>query len=651
MQWRQFFKILTRKEKIIFWTSLVVGLSSFIYLSSDFYLKHTDVKPANGGIHIEGVIGQPRFINPIYANSDIDRDLTQLIFSGLMKYGDNLEIVPDLAQKYDVEEDGKAYKFYLKKNLFWQDKTPLTADDVIFTIKTIQNPDYKSPLRASWVGVEVEKINDLAVKFSLRQPYAAFIENCTLKIIPEHIWKNTTPQNFPFEIYNLKPIGSGIYKLKDILPDKKNRIESLTLTKNPLYDGQKPYISEIKFLFFDTKENAIKAAKGKKITGLSLDSYENLGKTWKADYFSLPRYFAVFFNPDKSTTLNDIQVRMALNYGINKTKIIKNILDGSASSLEQKIVSSPILPSLYNFNPPTTSYEYDTEKAKKILENAGYKDINQDGFRERNIKKEPAFQFRSELRLTSEGNEVKELQKCLANIPGIYPNGEISGRFDQKTKDAVITFQEKYADEILKPSGLAKGTGSVGGATRTMLNKICFGSGEAKQTLEFSLVTVDQPQLVEIANALKQQWKLLGVSVEVKKFPISQLEQDFIKPRNYDSLLFGEVLGAIPDLFPFWHSSQKKDPGLNLALYENKDVDKLLEDIRKSLDPKVRAEKFEVMQNLLLKDAPAVFLYNPDYVYLTSDKIKGLQDQKITDPSKRFSNIEKWYIKTKRVWR
>ena len=650
LQWRQFFKVLTTAERIIFFVCLIGSFASLAYLLSSFYLSRTAIAPANGGIHIEGIVGQPRFINPIYANSDIDRDLVQLIFSGLMKYDGNLEIVNDLAERYEIEEDGKVYKFYLKENLFWQDKIPLTADDVIFTIKTIQNPDYKSPLRASWVGVEAEKINSRTIKFSLKQPYAAFVENCTFKILPEHIWKSSAPQNFPFEIYNLKPIGSGPYKLKDILPDKKNRIEYLTLTKNPLYSGPKTHISEIKFLFFDTEENLIKAAKRKKITGLSLGSPQELGKEWKTNYFSLPRYFAVFFNPNKSEVLGDAKVRTALNYGVDKVEIAKNVLNPILPP-EQEIADSPIIPRIYGFNPPTANYEYDPEKAKKLLEDAGYKEINQDGFREKNVKKELAFQFRSDLRLTSEGNEVKELQKCLTNIPGVYPNGEISGRFDQKTKDAVAAFQEMYANEILKPSGLTKGTGQVGGATRTQLNKICFGSGEAKQVLEFSLTTVDQPQLVAIAETLKQQWKTLGISVDIKKYPVAQLEQDFVKTRNYESLLFGEVLGAIPDLFPFWHSSQIKDPGLNLAIYENKDVDKLLEESRKSLDPAIRAEKLEQMQDILLKDAPVVFLLNPEYIYFTSDKIKGLQPQKISDPSKRFSDIEKWYIKTKRVWR
>ncbi|MBU2634952.1 hypothetical protein KJ841_00550, partial [Patescibacteria group bacterium] len=140
-QRRQFLKVLSKKEKIAFLVFFLLFIFSFSFLLLNFYFKNTEKVPAKGGTFIEGVIGQPRFINPVYANSDVDRDLVQLIFSGLMKYDENLNIVPDLAERYEIEQEGRVYKFYLKENLLWQDKTPLTADDVVFTIRTIQNPD------------------------------------------------------------------------------------------------------------------------------------------------------------------------------------------------------------------------------------------------------------------------------------------------------------------------------------------------------------------------------------------------------------------------------------------------------------------------------------------------------------------------------
>jgi len=640
-QWRQFFKILSKKEKIILSLLLFLFLSSFIFLSINFYFKNTKIQPAEGGIFIEGVIGSPRFINPIYAlTSDVDRDLVELIFSGLMKYDSQGQIIPDLVKEYEISEEGKIYTITLKENVFWSDGKSLTTDDVIFTIKTIQNPAVKSPVRASWLGVEIEKVSDLRVRFELKKPYGPFLENLTIKIIPEHIWKDIPPQNFPLAIYNLKPIGSGPYKLKNITQDQQGNIKSLDLIRNQNYFDKKPYLPQIIFKFFDSEEELIQAANKEEIKGFSLTSPKNLPKT-----FSLPRYFAVFFNPEKSKVLSENKVRWALNYGTNKEEIIEKVLSGYG-----QLVDSPILPEIYGFNSPSKIYQFDLEKAKKILDEAQFFEV-ENGKRIKTIKKEPAFQFKSDLKLGSQGSEVKEIQKCLAKDPEVYPEGEITGYFGSKTKAAVIRFQEKYREEILISSGLKTGTGNVLKSTRAKLNELCFKPSEEVLPLKFNLATVNQPTLIEVANLLKGQWQKLGAEIEIKTFDVSVLEREIIKTRNYEMLLFGEVLGAIPDPFPFWHSSQKKDPGLNLALYENKECDKILEEARQTLDEGKRKKLLEKFQEILIEDAPVVFLYNPDYLYLVQKEIKGIKEGIISDPSKRFLDIENWYIKTKRVWK
>lgn len=649
-QWRQFFKILTKKEKLSFFVFFVLFIISFAFISLTIYFKNTEIKPDFGGSHIEGVIGEPRFINPIYANSDVDRDLVQLIFSGLMKYDENLQIITDLASGYEVEKGGKVYKFYLKENILWHDKTPLTADDIIFTIRTIQNPDYKSLLRANWVGVEVEKINDLAVKFTLKKPYAAFLENSTVKILPKHIWQDIPAEDAPFENYNLKPIGSGPYRFRKI-KEESQKIESLTIERNSLYFDKKPYISEIKFSFFDNEKDLIEAAKRNRIKGLSVSYPIKPNDDWQKYSIYLPRYFALFFNPDKSKSLDEKKVRIALNHATDKKEIVKKVLGLSDNSpeIEKAVIDSPILPKVYGFDAPEEIYEFDIEKAKELLDKAGFEE-NENNIREKVVNKSPSFQFKSYLKKGSQGTEVQELQRCLVN-EDVYPEAEVSGYFGSKTKEAVIRFQEKYADEILKPGGYSQGTGEVGAKTRAKLNQVCFDSNDEVLTLKFSIITVDQPQLIKVAEEIKRQWKIIGIEVEIKKFPIFQLEQDFIKPREYEILLFGEVLGAVPDPLPFWHSSQKKDPGLNLADYGNKNVDELLEVIRQSSDPQSQTDNLIDFQNILIKDAPVVFLYCPNYTYLALNEIQGIIMEKITDPSKRFSQVEKWYIKTKRVWK
>ncbi|MBU3918556.1 peptidoglycan-binding protein [Patescibacteria group bacterium] len=638
-------KILDKKERYIFSVLFLIFLISGIVLTINLWQTNTELIPANGGILREGVVGQPRFINPVYGSSnDSDRDLINLIYSGLFEYDSQGNLLPDLVSDYIIEDDNKTYLLTLRQDVVFHDKIPLTVDDVIFTIKTIQNPDFQSPIQAQWLDVEAEKISDFQLKLFLKNPYPAFLETLTLKILPSHIWKDVSSQNFPLYSYNFEPIGSGAFKIKNVSRDSAGKINSVALEKFSQYYGKKPYLNEISFIFFNNQNELHQAAQNNIIDAFSPMSLSDYKEIYKFDEhsFILPRYYALFFNSKEKELLTSDKVRLALNYAIDKEEIKKEILNNNGS-----IVNSPFLPELYQFQLPNASSTFDSEKALALF--------REDGFEEQEgklvkIKSAETMKFSSTIQSGARGSVVKYLQECLSSLDDrIYPEKEITSYFGAKTKDAVIRFQQEYADEILTPSGLTVGNGIVGPSTREKLNQVCIIAPAEIIPLEITITTSQDPMLNQTAEIIKEQWQKIGISVEIESLPIAKIKQEIIKERDYHALLFGQVLGIIPDPFPFWHSSQRVYPGLNLAYFKDSSVDKLLESARTETDLSKKFENYAEAQEILLKQSPAIFLYNPSYLYLVAEKIKGIEPGLIADSCQRFAEIENWYIKTKRV--
>jgi len=569
-----------------------------------------------------------------------------------LKYNEKGEIVNDLAEDYQIKEDGKVYEFTLKENVFWHDGTPLEADDVIFTINLVQSPQYKSPLRVEWLGIRAEKENSRKIVFRLQEKYSSFLETVAhLKILPKHIFQDVPPENFPWILTSKEYlVGSGPFKVKEVKENKSLYLSRIDLERNEDFYSKKPFLEGFSFLFYKSFEDLIGSARVGEIDGFAITKLNYLKVLEKEGFQTkrllLPRYFALFFNLKDSKIFNKKEMREALSYAVDKKEILKKVFEDQG-----EIVDSPILADYYGFNAPSKVLQFSPEKAIEILEKEGFRENPETGKREKTVNKKIPPLFTSDLIKGDEGKEVRELQKCLARDSEIYPEGEITGYFGVKTKKAVIHFQEKYADEILKPLGLKKGTGKVGGMTRDKLNEICQETPKEKIPLKFAITTTDKFPLVEIAEVLKEQFEKIGAEVEIKEVSLSELQTDILPKRDFEILLFGEALGSLPDPFPFWHSSQKDYPGLNVTGYSSKKVDEFLEEAREAQDIQERRDYLEKFQEVLLEDIPAIFLVKGDYFYFLNPKVKGYKVEKITEPSKRFSGIENIYIKTKRVWK
>lgn len=213
-------------------------------------------------------------------------------------------------------------------------------------------------------------------------------------------------------------------------------------------------------------------------------------------------------------------------------------------------------------------------------------------------------------------------------LPGMLGYSEETGRTD---------FNLDQANKILEDAGWKAGENGI--------------RKKDNVELSFAISTTDWPDLNQTAEVLKEQWEKIGVKVDINIQSAVDLNQNYIKPREYEALIIGHRLSADPDLYSFWHSSQKGDPGQNLAAFDSKEVDKLLEEARMELNPQIRTEKYLEIQKLISQDNPAVFLYSPYYLYPVNNKVKGIQTSYIPSSSRRFSMIETWYLKTKRVWK
>jgi len=648
VQWKQLYRVLGPKEKVALPILVLVFVFFLFSFAQGVYFLNALVVPAKGGTLVEGIVGSPRFINPLYADAnDTDRDISQLVYSGILSYNSQGEIVPDLAaQMPEITEGGRVVTVSLREDVQWHDGSPFSADDILFTVGAIQDPATRSPIRANWIGIDAEKVSDYKVRFHLLEPYAPFTERLTLKILPVHVWKEISPENLPLTPLNLQPVGTGPYTVKNISQNRSGFVREIRLEANDNYYAEGPFIESVTLRFFENEEALITEANRGSIHSFSLSKIENIERmknpTFASYAFDLPRYFALFFNlaaPQDQTAFQARAMRQALSLALNRDQLLDTVFGNKAER-----VDSPFLPDTFGFAKPQIVPEYDPQQALSLLEEQGYrKEHGKIGKAQLS-----AQALRQDLIQGDSGPEVTKLQQCLAKDPAVYPEGTQNGTFGQLTKQAVIAFQEKYAQEVLAPLGLSEGTGKAGELTRNKLNALCFANSEQTTPLELTIATVDQSPLIQVARELKKQWEEFGLQVEVQALAANTLERDVLKPRAYQTLLFGEVLGAIPDPFPFWHSTQTQTPGLNLSSYENKTLDSLLESTRKESGEQARNGMLEQMQDVLLYDTPALFLYDIDHYYFVTKDVQGIQASLIADPSWRFARIEEWYIQTKR---
>ncbi len=312
-------------DKLLLRIAIFVVIASGIWLALSFNTQLSEDTPTKGGTFVEGVVGTPRYINPALAITRADQDLTSLVYSGLVKINPSGELINDIAENITVSKDGLTYNISLRKDVTFHDNTSLTADDVVYTIQLIQDPDLKSPLRGNWTDVTMEKINDFELNIILEEPYTPFIENFTLGIMPAHAWAELPIEQLPFSNLNSEPIGSGPFMVTDSSLDASGLINHYTLSA---FEGHSsnPRISTIEFNFYQNEDLLLSAIQKEEIDTTAYIPPSRIlevpGQNYRLIEESLPRTFGVFFNQNRSVALRDASVREALSLSLNREEIV-----------------------------------------------------------------------------------------------------------------------------------------------------------------------------------------------------------------------------------------------------------------------------------------------------------------------------------------
>lgn len=603
---------LSSVEKRILLIAGVIATVSCLGAFTMLVSNHIERLPKEGGEYHEAMIGQPKLINPLYAAlNDVDTDLTALIYAGLFRFNTEQQIEPYLAESFTVSADQKTYTITLRPYLSWSDGTPLTSDDVIYTFELIQNPEVGSPLLSAFQGVAIDKLDDYRIQFSLKEPFAPFITSLTVGILPFHIWSDIPSSNFQLARQNLQPIGAGPWQFSKLFKNESGQIESYILTRNEKYFEQKPYIKSLKFTFYHEYREAIEAMRTHSEMGLSFIPHsleEKLNKRNSATYpITLPQYTALFFNQESATNLQDINVRLALSYAIDKNKIVNEALGNYGYA-----VDSPILEGSLGYHPDIKKIESSIEEANKALDAKWTR-----------IEPEEYFEQQTANYLKESEAEIETFTAANSSTP------EIVAEFkDQLKQDIAVSVRKNMDPE-----------------------QSFYRKSKDLAILEISITTVDTPEYSKTAELISKMWQAIGVKTTVQKINSQQIIREIIKKRNYEVLLYGEVTGYDPDPYPFWHSSQISYPGLNLTGYSNRDADKYLEQARVTTDNTERDTLYKKFQDQLQTDIPAIFLYSPIHTIAMSNKVKGVNLETIFNPADRFTGLTSWYIKTGWQWK
>ncbi|MEJ5362348.1 MAG: peptide-binding protein [Spirochaetota bacterium] len=331
-------------------------------------------------IHISA---EPGHLNPITSNEAIASSINTYIYETLLDRDyDTLELKPQLADKWEISSDKLHYRFYLKKNIYWSDGKPFTADDIVYSFKVIKDPTVaNAPLKVYYIDVKsVKKISPYIVEFAYAKPYFLALEICgSIPIVPKHIFDDGT--DFNTHKNNRFPVGTGPYKF--VIWNTGKTIE---LVVNDRYWGPKPDIKRIVYKIIPEPNVALQMLKKGELDVMALRPIQWVRQTnskhFQESFFKF-MYYQPYYNyigwNAQNPLFKDKNVRKALTMLINRQAILDSLLFGLGT-----VVTGPFYIHDKNYNHDIQPLPYDPVKAKEILRRAGWSDSNGDGILDKN---------------------------------------------------------------------------------------------------------------------------------------------------------------------------------------------------------------------------------------------------------------------------
>jgi peptide/nickel transport system substrate-binding protein len=361
-----------RRGRGLFLLVLIAGIA---VITGFWYLASSDEEapaPDFGGDYVEGVTGAPSRVNPLFAEqNDADQTLVSLVFAGLTRLDDRGAPFPDLASTWSVSQDGLTYTISLRPDLAWQDGTPLTAQDVVFTYGLLQGPDLRQapPLAQHLKGATVTAPDPSTIVIALPAPYAPLPAYLTTGILPEHLLTGLTVAQIGDSFFNQQPVGAGPYRLERLTPGEAD------LVANANYHLQQPFIQHMRLRFYRDDGELFAALDAKAIQGALFHSVlgekELLALQRRKDLRVTPLVSGelsyIYLNLDVPA-LQDRRTRQALLYAIDRDAIVSQLLDGQGT-----VAQSPIIPGSWAYAPSLQRYEADLQQAGLLLDDAGWK--------------------------------------------------------------------------------------------------------------------------------------------------------------------------------------------------------------------------------------------------------------------------------------